>query len=384
MKKSFLALLSAATLLCSCGFSACEERHVHSYTETVVFPTCTERGYTIFRCSCGEQFKNLYVDALGHEFTDYVLEETEDGEIKTALCNRGCGQTDEIKDTAIFTFEDGAITGLTSFGKTLTVLAIPEEIGGKKVEKILSLALSQGKSLERVTIPASITYIEAGAFYHTEISEFFVDSKNMAYKAYNGDLYTKNGTTFVCYATGKSETEFSVPYEVERIEAGAFAFSKKLERITVSSSVSRIGGLCFEGCESLSSISLSPRISYIAFGTFRGCVRLESIEFPPELEEIEDSAFEGCKLLKNVVFPASLECLGTLVFYGCTKLESVTFSKECEWVLQKENYKKILNSKGLNQDVKTTARYFTNDYALYAWLKNGAEEREDNLWTGFY
>lgn len=40
--------------------------HTHSYTDTVVAPTCTAQGYTTHTCSCGYSYTDSYVNALGH------------------------------------------------------------------------------------------------------------------------------------------------------------------------------------------------------------------------------------------------------------------------------------------------------------------------------
>lgn len=81
--------------------------HTHSYGKNVIAPTCTENGYTIYTCSCGESYKDDSVAAshkwveatcttskkcqtcgitdgseLGHDYRDYV-------------CTR-CGSKDEV------------------------------------------------------------------------------------------------------------------------------------------------------------------------------------------------------------------------------------------------------------------------------------------------
>lgn len=40
--------------------------HTHSYTSTVVAPTCTEQGYTVHTCACNDSYTDSYVPALGH------------------------------------------------------------------------------------------------------------------------------------------------------------------------------------------------------------------------------------------------------------------------------------------------------------------------------
>lgn len=42
-----------------------EAPHVHEYTAVVVAPTETERGYTLHNCSCGDSYKDSYVEPTG-------------------------------------------------------------------------------------------------------------------------------------------------------------------------------------------------------------------------------------------------------------------------------------------------------------------------------
>ena len=49
------------------------DNHVHDYNTTVVAPTCSTSGYTIFECkSCSEKFEGSYVRQLGHNFVNGV------------------------------------------------------------------------------------------------------------------------------------------------------------------------------------------------------------------------------------------------------------------------------------------------------------------------
>ena len=74
------------------------EHHVipatgHKFVDTVVAPTCTAQGYTLHKCSvCGEETKDTYTDALGHEYGEWVIDKpaTEDTEgSKHRDCIRG-------------------------------------------------------------------------------------------------------------------------------------------------------------------------------------------------------------------------------------------------------------------------------------------------------
>ena len=44
------------------------EPHTHSYTATVVEPTCTDWGYTTHVCACGDRYKDSCTKPLGHDY----------------------------------------------------------------------------------------------------------------------------------------------------------------------------------------------------------------------------------------------------------------------------------------------------------------------------
>ena len=59
-------------------------KHQHSYSATTTPPTCTDKGYTVYGCSCGDSYVDSYVNAYGHkdDNSDYK-------------CDYGCGYTFE-------------------------------------------------------------------------------------------------------------------------------------------------------------------------------------------------------------------------------------------------------------------------------------------------
>lgn len=58
--------------------------HEHKYTDTVIPPTCTERGCTVHLCACGDKREDSYTPPLGHNY-------------KGGICVR-CGILDPNKD----------------------------------------------------------------------------------------------------------------------------------------------------------------------------------------------------------------------------------------------------------------------------------------------
>lgn len=69
------------TFKCACGAEHTEtvsKLEGHSYTPTVVPPTCTEQGYTEHKCACGDSYKDTYVDATGHNYENGTCTECGD------------------------------------------------------------------------------------------------------------------------------------------------------------------------------------------------------------------------------------------------------------------------------------------------------------------
>ena len=72
----------------------------HVYTTKVTAPTCTEKGYTTYTCSCGASYNADYVDAKGHSWNNGDVTTaptcTEKG-VKTYTCaNCGGTKTEDI------------------------------------------------------------------------------------------------------------------------------------------------------------------------------------------------------------------------------------------------------------------------------------------------
>lgn len=49
--------------------------HVHSYSASTVYPTCTEGGYTVYTCSCGASYTDNYTSALGHDWSSWTKQQ---------------------------------------------------------------------------------------------------------------------------------------------------------------------------------------------------------------------------------------------------------------------------------------------------------------------
>lgn len=78
-----------------------EQAHTHSYSETVIAPTCTEDGCSTFSCGCGESYIGNVVAAAGHDFSVTTIAAMADAEgYDLHTCQR-CGETYKDNYTGI-------------------------------------------------------------------------------------------------------------------------------------------------------------------------------------------------------------------------------------------------------------------------------------------
>ena len=67
-----------------CNITVKEKAHVHSYIQKVIEPTCTEKGYTLYICSCGDSYISDYTEAA-HEWNTWVITKDAGTEVHTSV-----------------------------------------------------------------------------------------------------------------------------------------------------------------------------------------------------------------------------------------------------------------------------------------------------------
>lgn len=70
--------------------------HTHSYSDTLVAATCTEKGYTMHTCDCGDSYNDTYVDAVGHSFGSWTVTKaaTQEAEGEETRTCSACGASE--------------------------------------------------------------------------------------------------------------------------------------------------------------------------------------------------------------------------------------------------------------------------------------------------
>ncbi|MGN0824125.1 MAG: leucine-rich repeat protein [Candidatus Coproplasma sp.] len=220
-------------------------------------------------------------------------------------------------------------------------IVIPATYNGKPVTAIGANAFQNRDGFTSITIPASVTSIGNKAFYGCkDLQSINVDENNQSYKSIGGNLYTKDETTLIQYAKGKTQTSFEIPASVESIAEYAFINCDGLTSITIPASVTSIGNYAFEYCSGLESVMFgeNSQLTSIGYYVFGNCFNLTSITIPASVKSIGDYAFYDCHDLTSITIPASVTSIGTKAFYECTALTEINYNATQCADLSSNNY----------------------------------------------
>ena len=143
----------------------------------------------------------------------------------------------------------------------------------KHLNKINDAAFYKCNSLKEIRIPQSTHYIGFNAFGACRnLTQIIVDEKNDYYTSIDGNLFTKDKSTLMLYAIGKTDSSYSIPSGTKKIGDDAFEKSPYLVRITIPDSAVSIGKWAFEYCTSLLYVEIPPSVIEIGDNAFEQCL----------------------------------------------------------------------------------------------------------------
>ena len=121
-------------------------------------------------------------------------------------------------------------------------------------------------NLTEIIIPTSVTSI--GYVTADSLTKFTVLNGNTTYQSINGDLYSYDGKTLLCFAKGKSEVEFA--YGITTIGRAAFSGASKITSIVIPDTVTTIEASAFTNCANLASVIIPNSVETMSADTFYG------------------------------------------------------------------------------------------------------------------
>ncbi len=344
------ALFCAAATLSAAAVGCSLKEHTHDYTVTTVTPTCTQTGYTLHKCDCGDEYRDGETPATGHSYTDSTIAPTCTEEGCTLHKCGICG--DEYKENVT------PATGHTE----IAVKGKPATCTEDGLTDGTKCSVCGEAITKQTVIKAEGHEYENGSC--TVCGERDPDVKFTPTLTYNA--IEENGAAVAYAVSGISDQEernVIIPAEheglpVTEIDAKAFKGNEAIKSVIIPDSVTLIGGQAFYNCPALESVSLGAGVKKIETYAFGYCPILTAMSvtasnrtlksdgnciiekegmtvidgctssvIPEGVKAISSYAFAYHYVPQALTFPASLESVGEYAFYTAFGLKNVVIPK---------------------------------------------------------
>ena len=204
-----------------------------------------------------------------------------------------------------------------------------EEINlSSSVKTISPFAFTGCLNLKRIHVPESNEYFSNGP---------------------NGELLNKDGTRFIRYIPQDGESSYTIPDDIQSIEATAFEAAVQLKTLHIGKSLTTFEFYLFENCFALERFDVSKEnqkfssVDGILFSKFHDeliACPLQHFDLngeintkytvPPEVTKIGSSAFADNSALCEVHISDGVKQIDNMAFASCDRLQIVTGGKNLE------------------------------------------------------
>ena len=267
--------------------------------------------------------------------------------------------------------------------------------------------LESVESLEKVTIPDTVTIINQASFHgcfklkEVSLPNGIVSIGSRAFKDCNkleeiklpdnlekiGYLAFKNCSGLKSITIPKNTTE--VTFEDEGLYS-VFDNCNKLTEVVFEEGSTMVADHICENMTALERVVIPDTVTSIGVSAFHNCRNLKEVTIPKNVESIGTSAFRYCQKLSEITFPEKLKTLGERAFEYCTSLSTISFNgyvddissdafKDCNpMVVYCPKYSKTTiffidngNFSISNDDVRRVANTVVDDSKSYYTIKSG-------------
>lgn len=284
---------------------------------------------------------------------------------------------------------DGPTT-MESYAFT-SCLALEEITLPSTLTALSDSAFANCQSLKSINIPSKITVIPRDAFRDCASLgsiELHDGITSIGYDAFSGcssldikklpKALTSIGQR-AFYNSGIVSLNWSGTNTVN-IAKEAFAQSKKLESVTLSTFTNLGGEGIFENCTGILTVTVGEGITEIPKETFCGCSALEILELPLSLRTIKEYAFYDCSSLTSLVIGKNVSSVEAGAFSRCTSLTHLEYNATNCTI--KHNFA-YLTSVSIGEGVKIIpTKFFMNSKLTEVTLPESMEIISEGAFSG--
>ncbi|MBR5779197.1 MAG: leucine-rich repeat protein [Clostridia bacterium] len=200
-----------------------------------------------------------------------------------------------------------------------TNIIFPESIDGKAITAIEMRIFSMDKNIKSVTLPDTVEFIGARAFFGCDSLESVAMPKNLKEI---GD-----------YAISSCDllSEIIVPQGVEKIGKEAFSSNRGMTRAVLPNGIKEWGSGMFSNCYELVSVTLPDDMTEIPDGMFFATRKLTEIELPEGITKIGESAFRSSDITE-LTLPDGVKSIGDYAFESAFKIKSLNLPEGLTYI----------------------------------------------------
>ena len=281
-------------------------------------------------------------------------------------------EEDAFTNTAFYRNPDNWIDGMLYIDDILVEAEsdISGEIDIKEGTRLIAqYAFESNKSITKLDLPASLEYVNRGAFMSCDSLQDVNFSGTLDqwcniefYDMLANPIYESKQLSI----QGKLITELRIPVSIKKFNLNVFTECESITKViyecsiaewcaieflnnmsnpvncsgnlyidgqlvtnlVIPSEVEKIGDNAFRGCDSLTKVVVQEGVKELGEWAFNSCASLSSISLPSTLESVGMYAFANCTSLTTANIPEKIEVIPTQLFYKCSALSDLTVNSK--------------------------------------------------------